>query len=209
MSALTAFRRKAAYYRCGTLSDGRSCPAPAHIRIDEADEELMRQLRLRLGALEQGDPILDAIAENWREVMMPEDEGERAVLQSRLEAVRARIVNLEEARYVRGDFTTDDDVARWDRMMARLKVQRDAVLQDLDELGPPPDFDLASLRASYDVEAWEATPMPQRRRLLRVAVAKVIFKRAEQRQVPVRDRVRVVLVGEEPDATDHERGGAE
>jgi site-specific DNA recombinase len=206
MSALSAFRRNAAYYRCGTLSDGRPCPAPPHIRIDDADEEVMRQLRIRLGVLEPDDLILGAIAERWREFTMPAGEGERAVLQSRLDAVRGRIVDLEEARYVRGDFATADDVARWDAMMSRLRVQRDAVLQDLEELGPPPDFDLTSLRATYASEAWDATPMPQRRKLLQITVAKVIVTRARRRQVPARDRVRVVLVGEQSQPTDHERG---
>jgi hypothetical protein len=196
MSALSAFRRNAAYYRCGTLSDGRPCPAPPHIRIDDADEEVMRQLRLRLGAMEPGDAILGDIAERWRELTMPEGEGERAVLQSRLDAVRGRIVDLEEARYVRGDFATTDDIARWDGMMDRLKVQRDAVIQDLEELGPPPDFDLNTLRATYSVEVWDVTPMPQRHKLLQVAVAKVIVASAHKRPVPAKDRVRVVLVGE-------------
>jgi hypothetical protein len=208
MGAQPAYGTHAALYRCNTYAMAAHCPARASIRVMDADEEVMRQLRLRLGALEPGDPILDAIAENWRELMMPEDQGDRAVLQSRLDAVRARIVDLEEARYVRGDFTTGDDVARWDRMMERLKVQRDAVFQDLEELGPPPDFDLASLRASYDAEAWDETALPQRRRLLRVAVAKVVITRAERRGAPASNRVRVVLVGEESEATGHEPGAS-
>jgi site-specific DNA recombinase len=128
---------------------------------------------------------------------MPEGEGERAVLQSRLDAVRGRIVDLEEARYVRGEFSTADDVARWDGMMARLRLQRDAVIQDLDELGPPPDFDLTTLRATYSSEVWDASPLAQRRRWLQVAVSKVMVASAQRRKVPARDRVRVVLVGEE------------
>jgi site-specific DNA recombinase len=206
METLSAYQRIAGRYRCGTWSRSSPCPGRAEIRIDHADEEVMRQLRLRLGAMEPNDPILDAIAERWRELTMPEDEGERAVLQSRLGAVRARIVDLEEARYIRGDFTAADDIARWDRMMDRLKVQRDAVLQNLEELGPPPDFDPASLRAAYASQTWDATPMPQRRRLLQIAVAKVIVKRAERRGVPASDRVRVVLVGEEPEASNREHG---
>src|SRR5574341_878955 len=157
----------------------------------------MRQLRTRLAAMEPGDPILDAIAER---ATLPDDEGARAVLRSHLDAVRGRIVDLEEARYVRGQFTTPDDLTRWDGMMTRLKLQRDAVLRELDELGPPPDFDLNSLRASYGSDAWAVTSLLQRRRLLQVAVAKVLVGSAHKRPVPAMDRVRVVLVGEEPDA---------
>jgi hypothetical protein len=167
--------------------------------VEKADAEVMRQLRTRLAAMEPDDPILGAIAERWRELTMPEGEGDRAVLQSRLDAVRGRIVDLEEARYVRGEFPTEDDVARWDGMMTRLKVQRDAVLQELDELGPPPDLDLTTLRATYSAEVWDATPLPQRRTWLQVAVTKVMIASAQRRKVPARDRVRVVFVGEEID----------
>jgi site-specific DNA recombinase len=187
------------YYECSAAGAGRTCPASAYIQVEKADAEVMRQVRTRLAAMEPDDPILGAIAERWRELTMPEGEGERAVLQSRLDAVRGRIVDLEEARYVRGEFSTVDDVARWDGMMTRLKVQRDAVLQDLEELGPPPDFDLTTLRATYSAEVWDATPLPQRRRWLQVAVARVIIASSQRRKVPARDRVRVVLLGEETD----------
>ena len=194
-----------AYYRCSSPSLGHNCPAGAYIKISDADVEVMRQLRLRLGAMDPDDPILGAIAERWRELAMPEGEGERAVLQSRLDAVRGRIVDLEEARYIRGEFPTADDVVRWDGMIDRLKVQRDDVVHDLEELGPLPDLDLNTLRATCGVEVWDATPLPQRRKLLQVAVAKVIVASAHKRPVPAKDRVRVVLVGEESEAIDQTR----
>jgi site-specific DNA recombinase len=193
---------KLPYYKCSSLNHGQPCPAPAYIAEEKADTEVMRQLRTRLAALEPGDAILDAIAERWREFTMPDDEGERAVLQSRLDAVRGRIVDLEEARYVRGEFVTAADVTRWDGMTARLKAQRDAVLQALDELGPPPDFDLNTLRASYSPEAWDPAPLAERRKRLQIAVAKVHIASAHKRLVPARDRVRVVLVGEESTDSD-------
>jgi hypothetical protein len=151
--------------------------------------------------MEPGDPILDAIAERWLELMMPEGQGERAVLQSRLDAVRGRIVDLDEARYVRGEFAAPEDAARWNRMMERLKLQRDAIVEELDGLGPPPDFDLNSLRAMYSPEVWDAAELPQRRKWLQIAVAKVLISSPQRGKVPERDRVRVILVGEDADAT--------
>jgi site-specific DNA recombinase len=191
-----------AYYRCSSPSLGHNCPAGAYIKVSDTDEEVTRQLRLRLGAMEPDDPILGAIAERWRELTMPEGDGERAVLQSRLDAVRGRIVDLEEARYIRGEFPTADDVVRWDGMMDRLKVQRDHIVHDLEELGQLPDLDLNTLRATCSVEVWDAASLPQRRKLLQVAVAKVIVASAHKRPVPAKDRVRVVLVGEEAEAID-------
>jgi hypothetical protein len=125
-----------AYDRCSSPSLGHICPASAYIKVSDADEEVLRQVRAA------------------------------------------------------------DDIARWDGMMARLKVQRDVIVQDLEELGPPPDLDLTTLRADFSVEVWHRTPMPQRRKLLQVAVAKIIVKSARKRPMPAKDRVRVVLVGE-------------
>jgi site-specific DNA recombinase len=200
MRGLPAHGPNAAGYRCSSIAHGQPCPGRAYIKVRDADAEVMRQLRTRLAAMEPDDPILDAIAERWRELMMPDDEGERAVLRSRLDTVRGRIVDLEEGRYVRGQFTTPDDVARWDGMMARLMAQRDAVSADLDALGPPPDFDLTTVRATYHPEAWDITPLAQRRKLLQVAVTKVLVAPAHRRPIPASERLRVVLVGEPSEA---------
>lgn len=210
MDRVPAYRRVAAHYRCGTLACGAPCPARAYVPIDEADEEVMNQLRNRLAELEPDDPILEGIAERWREVMMPEGEGERGVLQNRLDAVRGRIVDLDEARWIRGDYVTPEDVTRWGGMMERLKLQRDAVQDELDALGPPPDFNLDALRATYRREAWDAMAMPERRRWLQVAVTKVLATKAHspsvrdasgrfgrREAVPASERIRVILVGEE------------
>ena len=82
--------------------------------------------------------------------------------------------------------------------MARLKAQRAVLLEELEALGPPPDFDLNTLRASYDGEAWEAASVAERRRLLEIAIVTVTIAPAHRRQIPAKDRVRVFLTGEEP-----------
>ena len=194
-----------AYYRCSSPSLGHNCPAGAYIKASDADEEVMRQLRLRLGAMEADDPLVAALAARWRELAIPEGEGERATLHSHLDAVRRRIVDLEEARYVRGEFVAADDIIRWDGMMDCLKAQRDAVLLEFEELGPSPDFDLTSLRAAFASAAWDVSSMLQRRTFLHVAVAKVIVTAAHKRPVPAKDRVTVVLVGDKREATDGRR----
>jgi site-specific DNA recombinase len=199
LQAQSAHGYRSPYYRCSTTALGRPCPARATVNMEEADEEVLNQLRNRL-ELEPDDPILSAIAERWREVMMPEGEGERAVLQSRLDAVRGRIVDLDEARYLRSEFTTPDDIARWERMMERLKLQRDAVVDEVEALGPPPDFNLDALRATYRHEVWDSTPMAQRRKWLQVAVARVVIGPSHGGKISAADRVRVILVGEEDEA---------
>ena len=185
-------------YRCVSFSDATRCPERAYIKAPEAEAEVQRQLMTRLAAMEPDDPILDVIAERWRELTMPEGEGERVVLDSRLDAVRGRILDLEEARFIRGQYVSAEDAARWDAMMARLTAQRDALLEAKEELGPSPDFDLAILLDDcLSEEAWNAMPMARRREVLKVAVDKVIIGPGKRGQVPARDRVRVILAGEE------------
>lgn len=185
-------------YRCVSFSDGTRCPARAYIKAPEAEAEVQRQLTTRLAAMEPGDPILNVIAERWHELTMPEGEGERAVLDSRLEAVRGRILDLEEARFIRGQYVGAEDTARWDAMMARLTAQRDALLEAKEKLGPSPDFDLGILLDDYlSEEAWSALPMARRREVLKVAVEKVTIAPGRRGQVPVEERVKVFLAGEE------------
>jgi site-specific DNA recombinase len=185
-------------YRCSTFINGYACKARAHIRAEIAEAEVRRQLTARLAAMEPGDPVLMAVAERWRKLTMTGDEGERADLESRLAAVRDRVIDLEEARYVRGEFKTPDEVARWDTMMGRLKVQRDAVVGALEELGPPSDFDLGLLLDSHlSREAWDAAPLAHKRQLLEVATDRIIIGPAHrQRKLSPSDRVRILLAGE-------------
>jgi DNA invertase Pin-like site-specific DNA recombinase len=188
------------FYRCSSASQGYICKGRAHIKAAIADEEVLRQVTARLAAMEPDDPILSAIAERWRQLTMTGDEGERAELEGRRDAVRDRIIDLEEARYVRGEFVRAEEVARWEQMMVRLKAQRDAIEDALRELGPAPDFDLGILLDTYlSRDAWQATTIAQRRELLKVAVDQVIIAPAHRRRVSASDRVRVLLAGEGAD----------
>lgn len=185
-------------YRCGNVIHTGNCSAPAYIKVSDADEEVRHQLTKRLAAMELDDPILESIAERWRQLEMPEGEDERAVLKSRLDEVRSRVIDLEEARYVRGEFDTAEEIARWESMMERLKAQRGAVADALGELGPPAEFDLGVLLDTYQSrERWDAAPLRHRRELLKVSVDRVVLLSAHRRKVPAADRVQVVLVGED------------
>ena len=188
-----------AVYRCSTFIHGYICTARAHIQSATADEEVRRQLTERLAAMEPADPLLAAMAGRWRQCALVGDQEGRAELQSRRLAVRDRIIDLEEARYVRGEFARSDDVARWEALMGSLKAQRDASEDALRELGPPPDLDVGILLDTYlRRDAWDASPLNQRRELLRVATDRVIIAPAHrQRRFPASERVRILLAGED------------
>jgi site-specific DNA recombinase len=189
-------------YRCSTFINGFTCKARAYIQSDVADEEVRRQLTARLAAIKPADPILGAIAERWRQLATTGDEGERSELQSSRAAVRDRIVDLEEARYVRGEFDRSDEVARWEQLIGSLKAQCAVIEDALYALRPLPDFDIGVFLDTYlSRDAWDATLLAQRRELLQATTDRIIIVPAHrQRQRPAFERVRLLLAGENGDA---------
>jgi DNA invertase Pin-like site-specific DNA recombinase len=185
-------------YRCSSYLAGRPCPRKATINVARADAEVVRQLTLRLAAMEPDEEIFQAIADRWRKLTLAEGEGERATLEARVADVGDRIGRLEEARYLRGEFDTPEDVERWDRMMARLKEQRRALLTARDKLGPPPTFEVGFLLDTLQSrEAWAALSLHEQRILLMVAADRVMILGSAGETLPVDERVRVVLHGEQ------------
>ncbi len=185
-------------YRCGSYIVGRTCARKATINVPRADTEAVRQLTQRLAAMEPDDEVFQLIAERWRKLTMAEGEGERAILEARLADVRERIGGLEEARYLRSEFDAPEDIERWDRMMDRLKEQRRALLAARDKLGPPPTFEVGFLLdAMQSREAWAALSLHEQRTLLTVAVDCVLILGSAGETLPVHERVRVVLHGEQ------------
>ena len=185
-------------YRCGSFVVGRPCARKATINVPRADTEAVRQLTQRLAAMDPDDEIFQLIAERWRKLTMAEGEGERAIVEALLADVRERIGGLEEARYLRGEFDDPEDIERWDRMMDRLKEQRKALLAARDKLGPPPSFEVGFLLdAMQSREAWAALSLHEQRTLLMVAVDRVLILGSGRQALPVHERVRVVLHGEQ------------
>jgi site-specific DNA recombinase len=158
-------------YYCSGRANGHICASPASVRMVDADAEVMRQLTMRLAAMDLDDPILGAIAERWLKLTMPAQEGDRAILEAKLGDIRSRVASLDEARYGRGEF---------------------------DKLGPPPAFDIGVLLDTYrSREAWQELTLHHQRALLGVAVQEVVIKSARRGKVPLDERVRVILAGEQ------------
>jgi hypothetical protein len=105
----------------------------------------------------------------------------------------------KRTRYVRGEFPEPEDVAQYDQLRKRLLERRNAAREALDRLGPGPTVDVgALLETELSREAWERTTLHQKRALLSLALTKVFVRGSEGGRIPMRDRVHVVWIGDDP-----------
>ena len=182
-------------FRCSRKRDGARCRG-AHIAETHLEVEVVSRLREKLAALEPGDPLLDEIAERWFEQRLPDQEADRRILEEGREATKARIADLYAARYQRGEFSSPDEVATYDRLLQQLRAQRDAAEAALDRLPPRPKLDVATLLGGeLSVETWPRLPVARQRILLGLAVHQVWVFSTDMR---LDDRVVVIWYGEEP-----------
>jgi site-specific DNA recombinase len=192
-------RDPAPTYRCAANGRGHQCPGVT-IFADALEREVERRFLTKLAALEPGDPLLERIAERWLALVVPDDHAGRAILEEKLRDVEARLGDLYEARYARGEFSSAEDIIRYEVIRKRLAEQRDAVRDALARLGPPPTLDLAGLLdTELSSEAWPRLPLQRKRALLGLAISRVYVLPSRGRgwhALPAEERVRPVWVGE-------------
>jgi site-specific DNA recombinase len=183
------------YYRCSPKAHGQDCRG-CNFSADRLHDELVSRLRAKLTAMEPGDPLLDEIAERWFAQRLPGQEADRRILEEARDAAKARIADLYAARYGRGEFSAPDEVATYEKLMERLKGQRDTAEAELAKLPLRPAFDVAALvDGELSLEVWSTLPLPRQRFLLGLAVHQVWIYSSD---VPINERVFVVWHGEEP-----------
>jgi site-specific DNA recombinase len=186
-------------YRCARNGRGHQCPGVS-VSADDLEREVERRFLTKLAALDPEDPLLERIAERWLALAVPNDHAGRAILHEKLRDAEARLGDLYEARYARAEFSSAEDVARYEVIRKRLAEQRDAAREALAKLGPPPTLDLAALLdTELSSEAWPHLPLQRRRMLLGLAVNRVYVLPSRGRgwhALPAEERVRVVWVGE-------------
>jgi DNA invertase Pin-like site-specific DNA recombinase len=186
-------------YRCAANGRGHQCPGVT-IFADALEREVERRFLTKLAALEPGDPLLERIAERWLALVVPDDHAGRAILEEKLRDVEARLGDLYEARYARGEFSSAEDITRYEVIRKRLAEQRDAVRDALARLGPPPTLDLAGLLdTELSSEAWPRLPLQRKRALLGLAVSRVYVLPSRGRgwhALPAEERVHPVWTGE-------------
>jgi hypothetical protein len=150
---------------------------------------VVSRLRAKLTALEPGDLLLEEIAERWFAQRLPDQEADRRILEEARDAAKARIADLYAARYERGEFSTPDEIGTYEKLMERLKGQRDAAEAALAKLPPRPEFDVATLvDGELSLDVWSTLPIARQRFLLGLAVHQVWIYSPD---VPMDERVLV------------------
>ncbi|MEW2589176.1 recombinase family protein [Micromonospora aurantiaca] len=169
-------------YVCQAGRLGHPCPAHTTAFITAVDRAVVDAFITRLAATEPGDPLLDAVAERWVARHDPDVIRERATITAALDDANAALVDLEDARYLRGEFIGAEAVQRWTRLHERLTARVAGLRRNLAEF-PLPEADLSPLLDPVLArEAWDAASVADRRGFLGLALNAVTVLPANGRR---------------------------
>ncbi|WP_405600011.1 recombinase family protein [Streptomyces sp. NBC_01410] len=159
-------------YQCMARRAGNQCIGASAL-AETVDNYVTEQFLTKLPALEPDDPLLVAIADRWVHRLDPETFAKRDALTAEILDEEARLADLEDARYVRGEFNGAAAVERYNRLSERLRGRIDGLRGDLREL-PVPSADVSPMLDGPTLrEAWMGATTEERRDRLLLAVDRV------------------------------------
>jgi site-specific DNA recombinase len=157
-------------YVCQSARLGRGCPRTTRGYVPAVDHGVTEAWVRRLTAAEPGDPLLEAVAERWVRQHDPEAVANRRTISAEVETTEASIADLEDSRYLRGEFSGEAGLARYARLHERLEARLAGLRRDL-ERHTLPDADISPLLDPVLVrQAWQEASVKERRGLLRLAL---------------------------------------
>ncbi|MFD4538249.1 recombinase family protein [Streptomyces bauhiniae] len=185
-------------YACGGVLGGRDCEARASARGPQLEEYVFQCWLARLTAAEPDDPILHVVSERWTARVRPEETEEEQAARA---ALRVAERGLQRLLGDRQKGVYDGAAARYFAPM--LRDASDAVelaRKDVDRyVGDGPlSLPFLSVEREILVEAWEAADLPLRRDLLRLAIDRVIIRKAPRRGTKFDGDSRVTIEWAEP-----------
>jgi site-specific DNA recombinase len=166
-------------YRCMASRAGNRCPG-ANVLAVPVEGYVADAFQSRLPALEPDDPLVVAIADRWVRKEEPELFARRDAIQAELNEQEAQMADLEDARYVRGEFKGAAAIERYTRLAQRLQRRVDGLSTDLAALPSPAIGVSPLLDGVLLAEAWQAADVDQRRELLRLAIDGVSVSKGER-----------------------------
>ncbi|MEV6330308.1 recombinase family protein [Streptomyces sp. NPDC051909] len=163
-------------YQCSGHRMGRGCSGVS-ARVESLDSYVTCAFLSRVPSLNSRDPLLAVITERRMRKENADVFAKRDAIEAELADEEVRLADLEEARYLRGEFDGVDAVDRYDRIAGRLRNRIAGLRADL-LLMPTPSTDLSSLRDTGLLwEAWEADDVAGRRERLGLAIDRVEVRR--------------------------------
>lgn len=166
-------------YVCSNNRMGRGCVGVS-ARVEALDAWVAETFLSRLPALESEDPLLAAVADRWVKQKDPEVFAKRDAMEAEISDEEARLADLEEARYVRGEFSGPGAVDRYNRLAGRLQGRIDGLRADLRKL-PTPAVNISPLLDGELLrEAWDSDDVPGRRERLKLAMDSVTVSKGRR-----------------------------
>ncbi|MEV6506589.1 recombinase family protein [Streptomyces sp. NPDC051642] len=178
-------------YQCMARRAGNQCIG-ASAMADVVDGYVTGRFLTKLPALEPDDPLLIVIADRWVHRVDPETFAKRDAITAEVQDEEARLADLEDARYVRGEFKDAAAVDRYNRLAERLRSRIEGLRNDFDKL-PVPSVDVSPMLDSVLLrEAWSQATNDDRRDRLSLAIDRVEVSKGKrgQRIVP-EQRIRI------------------
>lgn len=163
-------------YQCSSHRMGRGC-AGVSARVESIDDYVTRAFLSRLPSLEPHDPLLAVIADRWARREDPEVFAKRDAIKAEIADEDARLADLEEARYVRGEFDGADAIDRYGQLAGRLRSRIEGLRANLLRM-PTPSVDVSSLLDAVLLrDVWAADDTAGRRERLGLAIDRVEVQR--------------------------------
>jgi site-specific DNA recombinase len=126
-----------------------------------------------------------AMAERWRSLSLPQEDANRRALEIKQGEIEAQLAELEEARFLRGEFNDADGIDRYTRSRSTLIQHYDATRDGLSRLRPQAALDIGVLlETELCGPTWEETPLQRKRDLLGLAIDRVYLWRGERAPGP-------------------------
>mgnify|MGYP006887920149 CR=1 FL=1 len=149
------------------------------VAVPDLDRAVIDAVLGHLAALEPGDPRLAAIAKRWLARHAPEHDAQRREFAERADTLRARLEDLESARWERGEFDDAEGPERYARFRSRIAEQLAAVESALAAL-PEPTVDVSALLDPVETAETFANTSPatlaERREVLALVLERVTVR---------------------------------
>jgi DNA invertase Pin-like site-specific DNA recombinase len=166
-------------YQCMARRSGNECPG-ASVLAERVDEYVAERFLSMLPALEPFDPLVIAIADRWVHRIDPETFAKRDAISAEIQDEEARLADLEDARYVRGEFNGPGATDRYNRLAERLNNRLSGLRDNIAKL-PMPTIDVTPMLDSELLRAaWEAASDDDRRDRLSLAIDRVAVSKGER-----------------------------